>query len=290
MTMQKLFYEDIEYNQFGKCYNKLLTVSENRKGVLDVDTVKGCKLGIEAYPNGGCYGECYAYKNANRYGLNFSISSSRILNRYNMENIFLAVKNHSATWYRIGVSGDPCHDWENTIFVCEFLYNTGKIPVIITKHWIALSNKQLFRLEKLFAVINTSTSGMDTDNEIKYRVEQIKRIKNFSIRSINRIVTCKYGKSVWAKRAQKKQDYLLSLKPIIDNPFRVGKSNVLVLNKDIFITKRQDSVGGGKFISLHDENVYLGKCKECIDQCGVNKSLLNERKYNGKNKQAEPIF
>ena len=33
-------------------YRNVLTVVENRKGVLDVDTTKGCTLGMAAYPNG----------------------------------------------------------------------------------------------------------------------------------------------------------------------------------------------------------------------------------------------
>jgi hypothetical protein len=34
-------------------YLPVLTVVENRKGVLDVDTVKGCALGMQHYPEGG---------------------------------------------------------------------------------------------------------------------------------------------------------------------------------------------------------------------------------------------
>jgi hypothetical protein len=51
----------------NKQYHPILTATLNRKGVLDVDTVKGCTIGLAKYPK-GCYGECYAYKNARRYG------------------------------------------------------------------------------------------------------------------------------------------------------------------------------------------------------------------------------
>ena len=57
-----------------RIYRPFLTASENGKGVMDVDTVKGCTLGMAAYPDGGCYGECYAQKTAVRYGINFSVS------------------------------------------------------------------------------------------------------------------------------------------------------------------------------------------------------------------------
>ena len=56
-----------------RLYSNVITASVNRKGVLDVDTVKGCALGMLAYPGGGCYGECYARKTATLYGFNFSV-------------------------------------------------------------------------------------------------------------------------------------------------------------------------------------------------------------------------
>jgi len=37
-----------------KEYLPYLSASINRKGVLDIDTVKGCKLGMANYPKGGC--------------------------------------------------------------------------------------------------------------------------------------------------------------------------------------------------------------------------------------------
>lgn len=39
-------------------YKPVLTATENLKGVLDVDTVKGCFSGMAAYPGTGCYGAC----------------------------------------------------------------------------------------------------------------------------------------------------------------------------------------------------------------------------------------
>ena len=250
-------------------YRSILSVSENRKGVLDLDTVKGCSFGMKAYPDGGCYGECYSYKIATRYARDFSVSITRKLIRSNRANVFFAVKNHHASWYRIGVSGDPSHDWESTISVCEALRYANKTPVIVTKHWISLSDNNLLRLKKLSAIINTSTSGMDTDIEISHRVEQIKRIKEAGIKSICRVVTCAYGSSGWASKCKGNQDYLLSLDPIIDNPFRVSKSNKHVINGDIKTITKTEAIGGNT-ISMHRPNIYLGICKYCPEQCGIN--------------------
>lgn len=273
-------FPEIEPQKYdgNRRYLPILTVSENHKGVLDVDTVKGCTMGLKAYPDGGCYGECYAMKTAQRYGIDFSMSISRKVFLWNKVAIFHAVKNHYAKWYRIGTAGDPCHDWNNTIGICEFLRNTGKIPVIITKHWMPLNDEQIFQFKKLNAVINTSTSGMDTDAEVKYRVSQIERLKIAGIRSINRVVTCDYTESTnWSRKAKSKQDYLLSITPMIDNPLRANKSSKRVVSGEINLIRMDSSIGGGKMVSLHDKAVYLGSCEKCPDQCGVIPQIIGDK-------------
>jgi len=261
-----------------RAYLPILTAVENGKGVLDVDTVKGCTLGMQAYPEGGCYGECYAAKTAARYGIDFATSVTRQMNHRSWRDVFCIVRDHRATWYRIGTAGDPCHDWENTVRVCEALRGTGKVPVIITKHWIAASDDQLKRLSALAAVINTATSGMDSNPELYYLVGQIGRIQSFGIVSVCRVVTCEYGDTGWGRECREKQNYLLSLEPSIDNPLRASQLNQRVLSGDILLTKHQESRGGGKYLSLHNESVYLGTCETCPDQCGVQNHLSTKRK------------
>jgi len=278
---QLLLFDDMEKSLLrSDRYLPVLTVVKNGKGVVDVDTVKGCTLGMQAYPKGGCYGECYANKSAIRYGFDFGISVSRkILDREHLATLTRQMNGYDTPWYRIGTSGDPCHDWENTLIVCNALRHANKIPVILTKHWIELSDDQLCRLKELSVVINTSTSGLDTDGEIKYRVAQIERIRDFGIRSVCRVVTCNYGNSEWARICQEKQDYLLSIKPIIDNPLRACKANIRVKNGDIILTRKNESIGGGKFVSLSSRDPYLGICEYCPDQCGIDFSdIQNIRK------------
>jgi hypothetical protein len=274
---QPLLFDEFAASSGPRKYLPFLSASENEKGVLDVDTVKGCTLGMRVRPEGGCYGECYAAKTAQRYGIDFTTSVSRKLTPFNRTEIFCIVRDFVAPWYRIGTAGDPCHDWENTLEVCEYLKPTGKVPAIITKHWITLKDEQILRLKAVGAVVNTSTSGLDTDAEIKHRVRQIQRLKDFGIESINRVVTCDYGTTEWAIEAKAKQDYLLTITPIIDNPLRASKSNPYVINGGIKLTRMDDAIGGGKMISLHRPDVYLGKCDKCPDQCGV-KTPKTEKK------------
>jgi hypothetical protein len=266
---QVSLFEDAEQHEGSRRYLPILTAVENHKGVLDVDTVKGCTLGMRSNPDGGCYGECYANKIANHYGIDFAESVTRKLTPANRVDIFCTVRDHHSNWYRIGVTGEPCHDWDNTIEVCEALEGTGKTPVIITKHWIPFSDYHIEQLDRLGVVVNTSVSGLDTSAQIKHRVAQIDRLKVGGVHSIARVVTCEYGTSQWAISAKENQDYLMSLTPVIDNPLRASKSNKHVLNGDIILTRRGDAVGGGKFVSLHRPDVHLGTCNNCIDQCGT---------------------
>jgi len=281
---QQLLFNDVEFNHNRKCYKPVLTVVENRKGVLDVDTVKGCSLGMAAYPNGGCYGECYAYKNAHQYGINFSLSVDRqFMGREHKGTLIKIMIQHPAQWYRIGTAGDPCHNWKHTVAIINALWHVHKIPVIITKHWIEMEVWHIEKLRRLNAVVNTSTSGLDTDEEIKYRVEQIKRLQYHGVKSVNRVVTCLFGKSQWAKECQEKQDYLLSIKPVIFNPLRATHSNHHVKNGDIILIEKSKAIGGGKYVSLHDPKIYLGTCARCPDQCGVDLStVVKSKKENAR--------
>jgi hypothetical protein len=153
-----------------KNYKPKITAFTNKKGVLDIDSVKGCYNGMKKYPNGGCYGLCYAAKISKAHGYDFKNSVSRIIsNKYSLQlrlfdefynmgdrNIFKIVENHKLSWFRIGTMGDPCHDWQLTHDVCEWLYRV-KIPIIVTKHWLPISNKLLLKLKNKGVIFNTST-------------------------------------------------------------------------------------------------------------------------------------
>lgn len=254
-------------------YLPVLSAVENRKGVLDVDTVKGCHIGMAAYPNGGCYGLCYAAANARQYGRDFGISVSRRPAPWSWRIVWRTVRDHYASWYRIGTAGDPCHDWDNTVAVCEMLASTHKRPVIITKHWQTAGDDHLDRLRKLNAVINTSVSALDTPQELKHRRRQLERIRDAGMRSVARIVTCSFGATDWARERNEVQQSLLKLQPYIDNPLRIPANDARVSAGHIVVNRIHDAIGGGKTLSLHRPDVYLGVCAGCADQCGVSETM-----------------
>jgi hypothetical protein len=278
MWTKPSLFDDTEQVGGTRRYRPVLTACVNHKGVLDVDTVKGCTFGMSQYPNGGCYGECYAYKIAHQYGIDFSTSVSRLMSHQTWRDVFCIVRDHSSNWYRIGTAGDPSHDWNNTISVCESMVETKKTPVIITKHWVTLTDGQIERLRVINATLNTSTSGLDTLLETEHRVRQMERLRLAGVRSINRVITCDFGSSEWAMARKERQDYLLSLGPIIDNPLRAYQSNQRVVNGDIRLTRIDEAIGGGKFVSLHSKSAYLGTCKGCPDQCGVLQTINPKEK------------
>jgi hypothetical protein len=197
------------------------------------------------------------------------------------------MNSHAVGWYRIGTAGDPCHDWDHTVAIVNALWHVHKVPVIITKHWMLMEDWHIAKLRRLGAVVNTSVNGMDTDGELRHRIGQLERLRSAGIKSVCRVVTCNYGASAWARACREKQDWLLSLEPVIDNPLRARKLNSRVLNGDIIITRKNESVGGGKFVSLNSPTAYLGTCRACPDQCGVDPAAIsNMEKENQSEDQA----
>ncbi len=170
-------------------YKNLMTADVNEKGVLDVDTVKGCTAGMNARPGTGCYGGCYAANIAKFRGIDFSQSVVReIGNAANARKIEKKVKAAPEGFFRIGTMGDPCHAWEHTVKVVEWLAPFA-VPVIITKHWHLATDDQLSRLVVCGTVLNTSVSALDTPAELRHRERQIARYTTLGGVSVARIVS-----------------------------------------------------------------------------------------------------
>jgi hypothetical protein len=264
-----------------KQYKDRLTASINRKGVLDIDTVKGCAVGIKKYGPRGCYNLCYASKTAGFYGYDFGVAVSRKISDAAESQTTLfdlpgdggdsaivnMVKNHHLDWFRIGTMGDPCHDWELTVEVCEWL-GAIKTPVIVTKHWMICRDQLLNRLRNVGVVFNTSVSALDSKQELKHRLKQYERIKQAGIKSVLRIVSCEFGNTEEGRRLDEVQRELFSYPLVIDNPLRIPASDERVVRGDIVVSKLKD-LDTITFISMNNKETYLGHCDNCPDQCGL---------------------
>jgi len=261
-----------------KVYGPWLTVDLNRKGVLDIDTVKGCTDGMAAYPDGGCYGECYAARTAKRFGIDFTMSVKRHFHtQWHKSTLTRIMGDSKLSWYRVGTAGDPSYSWAHTISTIRRLWFMEMTPVVVTKCWREPTDEQIDKLCEAGVVVNISVSGMDTDLELQHRLTQRERFIQAGLRTVTRIVTCAFGSSEWARGCAEKQAYLMSLVPVIDNPLRAPLTNWRVLEGDIIVERRLDSIGGGKTVSLCSNSAYLGKCEDCPDQCGLEGGIMTRK-------------
>lgn len=252
-----------------RSYSDILTADVNGKGVLDIDTVKGCTSGMGANPVTGCYGCCYAAKIAKYRGIDFTISVKRkIISAAHADAIVRTVKSAPYGFFRIGTMGDPSHEWEHTVDIVEWLapYAT---PVIITKHWIRATDNEFTRLINAGAILNTSLSALDTAPQLSHREREMYRYKSLGGHSIARIVSCEFDESnrQGALMAEV-QHRLLAMSPMIDNPLRVDASHPMVVAGVIKTSKVKD-LTAMRSISLFNKATYLGHCRDCPDMCGM---------------------
>lgn len=250
-------------------YSGHLTADVNQKGVLDVDTVKGCTAGMTARPEHGCYDACYAENIARFRGLDFKHAVTRkVYGPAHARRIVKAVKAAPQGFFRIGTMGDPCHAWEHTVSVVEWLAPYA-IPVIVTKHWFRASDDQFRRLVACGAVLNTSVSGLDTPAELAHRERQIARYNDLGGVSVARLVSCDFNDATLeGARRGAIQARLYGLRPLIDNPLRVTRTHPLVQSGVIRLTEVQD-LASVRTISLARADAYVGYCGACPDQCGL---------------------
>jgi hypothetical protein len=147
-----------------KQYSGKISLVKNSRGIYCLDTTMGCGSGMAETIN-GCYGDCYAAKSAKTYGFDFSKTVLRSFeNEAHRKETIKQINNSKLDFIRIGCSGDPSENWKHTISILNKIKNCNKEIVIITKHWIPLSDDHIIRLKKAGAVVNTSvTSTLDTD-------------------------------------------------------------------------------------------------------------------------------
>ena len=254
-----------------KEYPETITLTLNTKGVLDLDTVKGCAAGMALNPR-GCYGLCYAAKIAAFRGWDFSKSVNRVWgDARNRSRILDTLKRTSKKWVRIGTMGDPSMDWAHTLRVLFDLSITGKVPVVITKHWNVMTRNQVETMEYVGAVLNTSISALDTPAQIAHRLTQFHGYRG---RSILRFVSCDFNRDNEQGAALATvQDELFRQggSRVIDTPLRLNGNYPLLVEGVIKAGKYKDAAGYdiGQLVSLYKKDAFLGHCRRCPDQCGV---------------------
>lgn len=161
-------------------------------------------------------------------------------------------------------------DWQHTIDICVVISKAKKPIVIITKHWDALSDKQLKELSQLDVCVNTSVSALDTGIEIVHRLEQYNKLKKYC-NSVLRIVSCDFVQDNPDNFIPIKiQENLFKNDNIINTVFRPSINNPLVINGVINV-KKVKFLKSQVWASVYKETAYLGLCKDCPDMCGISK-------------------
>lgn len=262
-----------------KTYKNIISLSKNERGIWDLDTIKGCESGLKENKD-GCYNDCYAYKTAKRYGIDFSKSIERkFINQMHRNIIVKQIEKIDMPFIRIGCSGDPSENWEHTINIIKqikensqlslFDISSKKQIVIITRHWKILADNQLNELLKYNICINTSISALDNDYLINHALEQYNRLKPFC-KSILRVVTADFNEeNLLGKKMAEKQRQLLKNENVIDTVFRPSKKNDFVLNNVIKV-KKMAFMNSKALVSKYNKKTFLGKCKNCLEMCGLN--------------------
>jgi hypothetical protein len=252
-------------------YQGVMTADVNEKGVLDVDTVKGCTAGMNARPGTGCYGGCYAANIARFRGIDFAQAVVRkVGSAANARKIERAVRAAPEGFFRVGTMGDPCHAWEHTVRTVEWLAPLA-VPVIVTKHWMVATDEQLSRLVACGTVLNTSVSALDTAGELAHRERQIARYAALGGVSVARIVSCDFDPHTTdeGRHMAEVQARLFTLTPTLDNPLRVPRTHALVRRGIIRVRSVRD-LATLRTISIGEESTtYLGHCSACPDKCGL---------------------
>lgn len=262
-----------------KQYKDTISLSKNERGIWDLDTIKGCASGLLENEN-GCYNDCYAYKTAKRYGIDFSKSIERNFLDYNhLQSIIKKIEKIDMPFIRIGCSGDPAENWEHTIKIIKQIRDNSQLTlfdisstkqiVIITRHWNILTDNQLNEIKKYNICINTSVSALDNDKLINTSLEQYKRLKTYC-KSVLRVVTADFNtNNLIGKIKHDIQNELLKNDMVIDTVFRPSSNNKF-LTSGIINAQKMSFMKSKQLISKFNKKAFVGKCKNCLEMCGLN--------------------
>lgn len=261
-----------------RTYKNIITLSNNDRGIWDLDTSKGCSSGM--YGNDkGCYDDFYAAKSARQYGYDFSKTVLRnFKSRKHEREIINKINSIDMPFIRIGCSGDPSENWDHMFSILHKIKSVNKEIVIITKHWNLLTESQLIEMKGFKICVNTSVSALDKSERLSKVLNEYTRLKPFS-KSMLRIVSCDFNKeNKEGLRLSLIQNELFKNDGIIDTVFRPSKGNKLVMDGVINV-KRVRFLKGMQLASKFNRKAYIGNCSSCLEKCGIFKEKIRRKTF-----------
>ncbi|MEM4973291.1 MAG: radical SAM protein [Candidatus Hadarchaeales archaeon] len=129
-----------------------------------LDTVKGCR--------GDC-GWCYVREAMARYHIITTVPVSQIL----VPDLLVRdLRRLEEGWVRVGVFGEPSHDWDLTVRTARVVVGEGKSLVIVTRLLDLPSEETLSSLEELGVVISWTLGPFDS---FSWREKVWDRVKDY---------------------------------------------------------------------------------------------------------------
>ena len=263
-------------------YTNKITLSKNARGIYSLDPSMGCYSGMQ-HNNKGCYNDCYAARYSKKYGYDFSKTTLRYFeNESHKHRIIKQINRIDMPFIRMGTSGDPSENWEHTLNICKIISTKYQLSlfeqpnkeiVIITKHWNILSDKQLEELSNYNICINTSVSVLDAKDLLIKGLNEYKRLKPYC-KSVLRVVSCDFNlENETGRKLANIQKDIFDKYDVLDTVFRVSKKNEYVVNGIIKI-KETKFLSKKCYVSKYNKKTYFGKCKNCLEMCGLNQLTL----------------
>lgn len=205
---------------------------------LMTDLVVGC-LPVDL----ACYGCCFAAKSSWENGMDFG---SRIANHLDID-IFkedldaLPITNR---YIRNGWNSDPSWEWNKAAEVSKLIRESGRLPIFITKVFKAPGLSALNNLALFGAEIRVSISALDTNQQLKSRLEFLQNYRKAGGVAIPLVMSAYYTDQDLLKRQKD------LVRWVLENDFP-GAENSLRFVKN---TPMSTMINHGKTGDVYDEN------------------------------------
>jgi hypothetical protein len=153
---------------------------------LTTDVVVGCLPASHV-----CYGSCFAARESYRLGVDFGV---RIENTFD-EPLFrrdLGQLPPRQRYLRNGWHSDPSWRWDMAARIASVIHDEGRHTVFVTKLFRAIPPDALPRLIAARAELRISVSALDTDAQLKHRLEAAVSYRDAGGLAIPVVVTTRF--------------------------------------------------------------------------------------------------
>jgi hypothetical protein len=198
------------------------------KGGLESDSVTtdlfwGCLPATKI-----CYGNCFAAKAAFSNGLNFGKHSENILNEKVLLNDLKNI-HPKQKFVKNGFNSDPSLNWLKAIEFAKIINQSGKYLIFVTKCLVLPKKDILYALAQLNLELRISISALDSNKELKERIEVIKEFRKLGGTVIPNVITADFSNIELKERQQNLIEFIKNEDlPACENPLRLQNNSPLI--------------------------------------------------------------